>query len=728
MHSSRLLSGLGLLAILIVVLFTFSKSPGQRAGGDGRRDGVASATSSPTLGGAGASASASAGAGASARQIEPRRTDGVGPGSSRSPAVAVSASDSDSAEQRRPTLPEAAGTISRIAPPIVAAAGPGSDGHFVLRDRAASAFFVESGLALALVPARDTRKSEKSDANAGGPTGWGLHWSLAGTARQVAPQPSGELPGKASYFVGPASEWRTGLPTYSRMTYASVLPGIDMTIEAQRHGVEYRFVVQPGARVDTLRMQYRGAKVVRTTEDEKGLEIETGVGTIREVGLACYQETAAGRREVEVRYAGLRRTTGEEAGWEAGALAGTGTGAGTGAAGGVTMAARTGVGDSRELGGATWDYGFEVGDYDRTLALVVDPVISWSSYLGGGGTEYGEDIAVDSSGNAYVVGTTASNDFPVVVGGFDTSFGGVRDAVVAKVDVAGASPSLAWSSFLGGNGDDYGQGVFVDGSGNVYVTGGTWSTNNFPTDGGFDTTLGGSSDAFIAKVNAGGSSLAWSSFLGGNGDDFGNGVAVDGAGNVYVAGIACSDNFPTDGGFDTSYGGACDAFIAKVIADGSSLAWSSFLGGNEVEEANAIALDSSANAYLVGYTKSSNFPSTGGFDTSYGENTDAFVTKVDKNGVLLRSSFLGGEAFDQGEDVAVDGAGNAFVTGYTSSTFFPTTGGGFDSALDGSTDAFVAKVSAPGFSLAWSSYLGGGAGDSGRGVAVDGAGNAYVTG
>jgi beta-propeller repeat-containing protein len=463
--------------------------------------------------------------------------------------------------------------------------------------------------------------------------------------------------------------------------------GIRLTVESRLDGVAYRFDVAPGADVGAIRTRYEGADEVRL--EDGALLVRAGSHVLREQGLRCFQDLEGKRLDVPCRYEVSR--------------------------------ARDGA----------FEVAFAVEPYDRTRALVIDPEIGWSSYLGGSGTgngDIGYGIAVDSAGNVYVAGDTCSSDFPTP-GGFDTTIGGSCDAFVTKVSTAGSV--VSWSSYLGGEDPDEGYGVAVDSSGNVYVTGYT-ASSDFPTPGGFDTMLGGSftSDAFVTKVDAAGSSLVWSSYLGGGDYDYGEGVALDSAGNVYVTGHTSSSDFPTPGGFDTVHGGglADDAFVTKVDAAGSSLAWSSYLGGGNDDYGRSVAVDSAGNAYVTGDTYSSDFPTTGGFDSTYGGSIDAFVAKVDAAGSSLAwSSYLGGGNHDYGRSVAVDSAGNAYVAGYTYSSDFPTSGG-FDTTLMGSIDAFVTKVNAAGSSLAWSSYVGGADRDYGYGVALDSAGNTYLTG
>jgi len=301
----------------------------------------------------------------------------------------------------------------------------------------------------------------------------------------------------------------------------------------------------------------------------------------------------------------------------------------------------------------------------------------------------------------------------------------VADIFVTKLDPTGSG--LVYSTYLGGSGFDAGLGIAVDAAGNAYVTGGTFSTD-FPTTlGAFQTTSSGGNDAFVTKLNPTGSALLYSTYLRGA---FGESIAVDAAGNAYVAGIARPTDFPTTlGAFQTASGGGGDAFVTKLNLTGSALVYSTYLGGSDFDVARGIAIDAAGNAYVSGFTASTNFPTTlGAFQTTYGGGAlDAFVAKVDPTGsVLVYSTYLGGSDIDGSVGIAVDAAGNAYVTGGTSSTNFPTTPGAFQTAGGG---AFVTKVSPTGTGLAYSTRLGGvSGGDGGQGVAVDAAGNAYVTG
>jgi hypothetical protein len=334
-------------------------------------------------------------------------------------------------------------------------------------------------------------------------------------------------------------------------------------------------------------------------------------------------------------------------------------------------------------------------------------------------------------GAAYLTGHTTSPNFPTTAGAIDVTFNGSDDVFVTKLSVAGSA--LSYSTYVGGRAHDDGYDIAVDASGAAYVTGATQSAN-FPTRAGsFDQAHnGGTSDAFVAKVSAAGTSLLYSTFLGGSADDYGYAIAVDGAGAAHVAGRTFSTNFATTAGaFDTTFnGGNTDAFAAKLSPSGNALAYSTYLGGTADDYANAVAIDAAGSAYATGITHSAGFPTTAGtFDTTHNGSSDAFVTKLPAAGSSLAySTFLGGTGGDNGNAVAVDGSGAAYVTGNTTSTAFPATAGAFDATHNGSTDAFVTKLDTAGNALVYSTYLGGSSIDFGNGVAVDSSGAAYVAG
>ena len=386
----------------------------------------------------------------------------------------------------------------------------------------------------------------------------------------------------------------------------------------------------------------------------------------------------------------------------------------------------------------------------------------YSTYLGGSSNpEFGDGatgIAVDSSGDAYLVGVTGSADFPTTGSAFQTvnnaAATGGGDAFVAELNPAGSA--LVYSTFLGGSTFDEAYGIAIDNAGNAYVTGSTESAD-FPVTSGVVQSQNGAptaagatptSNAFITKLNPTGSRLIYSTYLGGTGNiqDYGSGIAVDSAGDAYVTGTASSTDFPvTTGAFqkvnNAATNGGNNAFVAKINPTGTALIYSTFLGGagtaNGGDGASGIALDSSNDAYVAGSAFSADFPvTTGAFQTvnnaATGGGPNAFVTKINPAGAaLVYSTYLGGSGGENGNGITIDSVGDAYVTGFTSSSNFPVTNGAFQSVnngLSGASNSFVSKFNPAGTGLLYSTYLGGSGGDYGLAIAADGSGNAYVFG
>ena len=368
-----------------------------------------------------------------------------------------------------------------------------------------------------------------------------------------------------------------------------------------------------------------------------------------------------------------------------------------------------------------------MGTYDHSLPLVIDPVISYSTYLGGTGLGAVTGVALDTSGNLYAAGWTEAIDFPIVLAE-QASNAGSADAFIVKLNPTGSA--LVYATYIGGQGDDRAAAIAVDGSGQAYVTGSTASLN-FPLVSPVRSTRGGAKTVFALKLNNVGNTLLYSTYLGGTNYEVGTSIAVDGSGSAYIAGDTQSANFPVLGGVQSTIGGGMDAFITKLNSTGS-IVYSTFLGGTLDEHAGGIAVDGSGNAYVAGGTYSTNFPLAGAIQTSNHGGQDAFAAKLNAAGTaLVYSTYLGGTGTitpEVANGIAVDSTGNAFIAGVTNSTDFPVTAGAYQVAFNGVSDAFVTKINPAGTALAYSTYLGGTSFDWAWGIGVDSSGNAYAAG
>jgi hypothetical protein len=520
--------------------------------------------------------------------------------------------------------------------------------------------------------------------------------------------------GHANYFLGSdRSRWRTDVPLYDRVRYSQVYRGIDLVYYGDGHQLEYDFLVRPGTDPKQIRLAFPGTKRVR---------------------IAANGDLVLGLKQREVRWhrpltyqvvAGKKRT--------------------------VASAFRL------KPGG---EVGFALGRYDASHALVIDPKLLYSKTLGSGAI-YTSALAVDGAGNTYVAGSLSDSGFPVTPGAYQTRRSG---AFVAKLNPEGTG--LIYATYLGGTAaagapTDGATAIAVDAQGNAYVTGNA-GTFDFPvTPGAFQTTnfaskqqaqypdFGYSANAFVTKLNAAGSALLYSTYLGGHtrasAGDTTNAIVVDGQGSAYVAGLATSQDFPTTPGAYQSQrpvpGGFYTGFVTKLNASGTALVYSTFLAGSQGSACNAIALGRAGDLFIAGGTTSTDFPVTpGAFQatnrhalTPYGYYTNSgFVTHLNAAGSApLYSTYLGGSGngYETVNSIAVDKTGSAFVTGFTGATDFPTTVGAFQRDATYSAysigGAFVTKLTPDGAALLYSTYLGGGEGTA---IAVDSAGNACVLG
>ncbi|MGQ0761524.1 MAG: thrombospondin type 3 repeat-containing protein [Acidobacteriota bacterium] len=537
-----------------------------------------------------------------------------------------------------------------------------------------------------------------------------LRMQIVGANRHAQPIAVEQLPGKSNYFIGKDSQkWITGIPTLRKVRYEEVYPGVHLDYHGNQQQLEYDFVLEPGADPQIINVRFEGAKRLRIDAFTGDLTMTVGNEKLRFEKPKIYQEIPGAEKQ-----------------WI----------------------------DGRYVIRGKNKIGFEVGAYDEGKPLVIDPVLlGYSTYLGGTAEYYGPAIAVDGAGNAYVTGSTRSTNFPVTAGAFQSTNHAPYNAFVSKLDPTGST--LLYSTYLGGSGggfyNDMGLAIRVDPAGNAYVSGVTNSTNFPVTPGAYQTTFGGGGftgccfpgDAFITKLNPSGSSLVYSTYLGRSGWEVGRGIAIDASGNAYVAGTTHSTNFPvTPGAFQPTFRGTSgcggntnSAFITKLNPSGTGLVYSTYLGGSGFDGASSIAVDTAGSAYVTGHAYSPNFPTTAGaFQASPPGPTcpgPAFVSKLNASGTgLAYSTYLSGtNGYAEGNSIAVNAAGNAYVTGYTNSTTFPTTAGAVQTTYGGGgRDAFITKLNTTGSGLVYSSYLGGNGFDHGIGVSIDSSGNAYVTG
>ncbi len=546
--------------------------------------------------------------------------------------------------------------------------------------------------------------------------------------------PETQIEGITNYYLG--SRAITALPHFSSVRAKNIRPGIDIVYHGNQRELEYDLVIRPIADVNALWLRFEGSQPALA--DNGDIVLKTDKGEVRQHKPRVWQEANGHRTEVDCRY----------------------------------VIAKSG------------DVGFVLSNYDQSAELIVDPIISYSTFLGGTALDIAGGIAVDASGYLYITGTTYSADFPVTFG----TLHGPIDAFVTKLNPSGTS--LVYSTFIGGTSVDSGSGIALDSAGNAYVTGSTSSTDfpftvnqfstgqaygfalklgntgniiyataftgnglgiavdasgsayvvgnttSFPvTAGSYKTTPGGNSDGFVAKLNSTGQ-ISYATYLGGSANDSATAIAVDTSGNAFVGGNTSSTNFPTTpGAFATAFAGIHDAFVVKLNPAGSSLLYGTYLGGSNADSISGLAVDAAGNCYVTGSTLSSDFPVTpGAFQTSkrsFLNSTTGFVTKLNATGTaLVYSTFLGGIENDFPAGIALDSAGSAYVAGTTMSQNFPTTPGALETVpvLGSFQDMYLTKVSVDGTALSYSTFLGSSGIEDANGIALDGMGGVYLLG
>jgi len=579
-----------------------------------------------------------------------------------------------------------------------------------------------------------------------------LRMRLSGGSHVPAFAGLDELPGKSNYFIGnDPSKWRTGVPNFGRVAETGVYPGIDLVYHGNQGQLEYDFDVAPQANPGRIRFALEGAQGLRT-DSQGALLVKVDGGELRFRRPVALQEVKGRKSPISVSYAlhGKNEVT------------------------------------------------FSLASYDHRLPLVIDPILAYSTYLGGSNIDSANGIAVAPDGSAFIAGGTFSTDFPTVHA-LQPNDGGPhdfpQDAFVSKISADGST--LLYSTYLGGERQDVANGIAVDAAGEAFVVGTTFSAHFPVTAGSVNTLCGGDglcgaswnqqgfivSNAFVAKLNTAGSGLVYSTYLGYYEDVQGLAIAVDSALNAYVTGTTGPNieetipltppetppplfpaAYPALHGFQTTFGGAdpstgfggfgTDAFIAKIDATASQILYCSYLGGSNEDDGLGVAVDNTANAYVTGLTYSTDLPIT---DTAtytsplaplqgtYAGAGDAFLSKVNTDGTgaasLVYSTYLGGAGIDQANAVAVDASGNAYITGLTTSVsgalgFTPPAGGfqtncTLDSLSVCEGDAFVAKLNPTltgSASLLYFSWLGGSLYDSGTGITLDPSGNIFIAG
>ena len=498
---------------------------------------------------------------------------------------------------------------------------------------------------------------------------------LVGQRAPAAAEGEQPVPSVTNYYRGTATgEWHTGIPHYGRVRFDGVYPGIDLLWRSREADLEYAFVAGAGADPNQIRVRFRGARSV-SLDGQGNLVLETPAGVIRHRRPRAWQEIAGRRMDVAVE---LR------------------------------------------LQGAT--AGFRLGPYDHRRPLWIDPVVSYSTYVGGAGYDAAYAMATDGAGGIYMTGATASIAFPAQ----GSSVSGNNDAFVMKFNASG---DLVYTTILASNANTSGQALAADSSGNVYLAG-TTEASNFPaTKGAWQTVFGGVADAFAAKLDANGN-LVYASYIGGAGQDTGTGIAIDTAGNAYVSGYT-SALFPaTKGAAQTLYaGGFSDAFVVKLNPAGSAAVYSTLLGGTGNDEAAAIAVDAAGHACIAGYTDSANLAVYPAPQPWQGGEGDALVACLNATGTAWTMvSYLGGSNLDQAYALTIDAVGALYVAGTTYSPDFPVTSGVFQPANAGGYDAFLAKLNAGGATMAYATYLGGNGSDAATTLAVGSAGDVWIGG
>ncbi|BBB32873.1 hypothetical protein TTHT_1360 [Thermotomaculum hydrothermale] len=502
------------------------------------------------------------------------------------------------------------------------------------------------------------------------------------TEKKVVPRLEEATDASVNFFIGKKEEWLTNIPTYKKLVYSEVWKGIDVEYLGFLDRLEYRVIVKPDADPDNIVMETGSNRLFIDNRGDLRAQFEDAILLITKP--FAFQILNGKKVFVPVQFKILDNGR----------------------------------------------YSFTVANYDKSKTLIIDPVMSWGSYVGASLDEYALGMVLDSDSNIYVTGYTSSSDFPATSGAYSTSHSGNNDVFVCKLSADGRK--LLSSTYLGGASADYGESIVLDSSGNVWVTGYTGSSDFPVTSGAYSETYGGGLDAFVSSLNPDLSNLNYSTFLGGSGYDASYALAVDTSGYVFVSGYTKSTDFPTtSGAYSTSLNGSdYDTFVTKLNPTLSSLEYSTYIGGAGKDYSYSLAVTSSGEAIITGITYSSDFPATSGaYSTTNNGSGDGFVLKLNSTGSnIVCATFFGGSDSDQAKALDIDSAGNIYVAGYTFSNDFPTTSGAISGSLQGTIDSFVVEFNSDVSALTYSTYLGGSSNDVARGIVLDSSGNMFVTG
>ncbi len=516
-----------------------------------------------------------------------------------------------------------------------------------------------------------------------------LRMTLRGALSGIEPEGERRISGKSHYLTGSQpGGWRTNVPHFGKVSYHEVYQGIDLVYHGDTSsGLEYDFVVQSGADPERIRLVFSG--MLGASLDEHGnFVLKLKAGEVIQHAPVAYQEVNGVRQPVAAGF--LLHEDGS--------------------------------------------VGFHIAKYDLNQPLVIDPVISYSTYLGGSSSN-AKDIKVIGDGGAYIYGYTMSADFPLAGNPYQGSVKGGMDAYIGKLTPDGSS--FEFMTYLGGSGDEsnggsIGPGLALDGIGNIYVTGRTASVD-FPLVGPLQSTLVGGTDYFVSKLSRDGSSLLYSTYLGGPDStrglpsEAGPTIAVDMAGNAHIMGYTNTAGYPTVAAYQSIWAGGLDVVLTKIDSRGQSILFSTYLGGTSDDKARGVTLDRGGNIYITGRADSRDFPMLYPLQPESHGLGDVFLTKFTSAGQLAFSTYIGGSNTEKGRAIALDGQGNVYLTGNTQSTNFPVVRP-TQANLAGSGDMFLVKISADLTRILYATYLGGASEDLGGAIAVDSAYNVYMTG